>query len=309
MNARRARKSFGRAVAGIAACGLLLSAPAGAAVVSGSNLAGTPTGSGCFDFFELGTPISCTYAIASLPPASRAASDRAAIGGVIVSWSAKVGAGSEAHPVRLRVIRDTTGAGTGPVEQLPKSAGVYSFPARLPVATGDLIGLDSLENDLSGLPIFSSTVAASTRVWEPKMLGDGEKRDPSNTFEGSELMVNATIELDADGDGYGDESQDPCPSAATGAVPCLPPPAAPETSIRKGPKGKIATKRASFQFSSTVAGSTFRCKLDKKPFKACKSPKTYRNLAVGKHTFRVQAIGPTGLADATPAKRTFKVKP
>jgi hypothetical protein len=308
MNARRVRKSFGRAATGIAVCGLLLSAPAGAAVVSGSNLNGVPEGYGCYDYLELGTPVSCTYAILSLPPASRAASDRAATSGVIVSWSVKVGASSETHSIRLRVIRDTTGAGAGPVEQLPKQAGVYSFPARLPVAAGDLIGLDSLENGLNGgLQIFRNIAGANARVWEPKTLGDGEQRDPTTTYE-SELMVNATIEPDADGDGYGDESQDPCPSAATGAAACPTPAVAPQTSIRKGPKGKIAASRASFRFGSTVAGSTFQCKLDKKPFKACKSPKTYKNLARGKHTFRVRAIGPTGLIDASPAKRTFRVK-
>lgn len=307
MSTRLVRKSFGRAVAGVAACGLLLSAPAGAAVVSGSNLNGAPEGYGCADTFELG-PRSCTYGILALPPASRAASDRAAIGGVIVSWSVKVGASFEAHSIRLRVIRDTTGIGTGPVELVPKLAGVYSFPARLPVAAGDLIGLDSLENGISGLQIFATAAGANARVWEPKTLGDGEQRDPTTTYE-SELLLNATIEPDADGDGYGDESQDPCPSAATGAAPCPPPAVAPQTSIRKGPKGTIATKRVSFRFSATVAGSTFQCKLDKKPFKACKSPKAYRNLATGKHTFRVRAVGPTGLVDATPAKRTFKVKP
>jgi hypothetical protein len=99
-----------------------------------------------------------------------------------------------------------------------------------------------------------------------------------------------------------------CPQpGATGCTPPLPPPAAPQTTIKKGPKAKSAKTTAKFRFKSSVAGSTFQCKLDKKPFKKCKSPKTYNGIKPGKHIFKVRAVGPTGLVDPTSAKRKFTV--
>ena len=51
-----------------------------------------------------------------------------------------------------------------------------------------------------------------------------------------------------------------------------------------------------------------RKKLDKKAFANCKSPKTYKKLKPGRHTFKVWATA-NGKTDPTPAKHTFKVKP
>lgn len=84
----------------------------------------------------------------------------------------------------------------------------------------------------------------------------------------------------------------------------------PNTSITKGPKGKIKKKNAkkvTFKFSSTEAGSTFQCKMDKGAWKLCTSPKVYRNLKRGKHNFKVRATDPSGNTDPTPAKRSFRI--
>lgn len=82
---------------------------------------------------------------------------------------------------------------------------------------------------------------------------------------------------------------------------------APETTINKA---KIITDKgkAKFTFSSTEAGSTFECKLDKAKYSACRSPKGYKKLDAGKHKFRVRAMDAVGNADQTPAKEKFKVK-
>jgi hypothetical protein len=104
---------------------------------------------------------------------------------------------------------------------------------------------------------------------------------------------------------------DACAFASTG---CSGPPQGkpspmPQTKILKGPKAKSAKTTAKFKFNSSVAGSSFQCKLDKKPFKKCRSPKTYKKLKPGKHVFKVRAVGPTGLVDKTPAKRKFQILP
>jgi len=92
-----------------------------------------------------------------------------------------------------------------------------------------------------------------------------------------------------------------CPQV-TGCVPTQP-----QTTITKGPKARSTKTTAKFRFTSSVAGSTFECKLDGKPFKKCKSPKTYRNLKAGKHVFKVRAVKGAGNVDRTPAKRKFTV--
>jgi Right handed beta helix region len=82
---------------------------------------------------------------------------------------------------------------------------------------------------------------------------------------------------------------------------------APQTKVLKGPKGKVAKTTVKFKFSSSEKGSTFRCKLDRKPYRVCKSPKTYRKLKLGKHVFKVRAVDRAGNIDPTAAKRKFTI--
>ena len=86
------------------------------------------------------------------------------------------------------------------------------------------------------------------------------------------------------------------------------PPTVPlDTSITGGPTGTVASRNASFGFTSTVSGSTFQCKLDAGTWGACASPKAYSALANGSHTFSVRAKDASGKVDATPATRTWRV--
>ena len=90
-------------------------------------------------------------------------------------------------------------------------------------------------------------------------------------------------------------------------TPSTPPAAAPDTTITKGPK-KTRKRKPKFKFTASQAGSTFQCKLDRGAFTACSSPFVPSvKLLPGKHVLKVQAIGPTGIADGTPAVRKFKV--
>jgi hypothetical protein len=82
----------------------------------------------------------------------------------------------------------------------------------------------------------------------------------------------------------------------------------PETKLTSVPKPTITATRATFRFSASEAGSTFRCRLDKKPFTVCRSPATYKKLKLGKHTFQVVAVDAAGNADPTPASKRFRVK-
>lgn len=81
----------------------------------------------------------------------------------------------------------------------------------------------------------------------------------------------------------------------------------PNTKIKKGPKGKVESDTVKFRFKSTEAGSSFDCKLDRKKYKSCRSPKKLKNLDQGKHRFAVRATDVAGNTDDTPAKRKFRV--
>jgi hypothetical protein len=100
-----------------------------------------------------------------------------------------------------------------------------------------------------------------------------------------------------------------CPAAGPPKCPVTVAPPIPQTKISKGPKAKSHETTAVFKFTSTVKGSSFQCKLDKKPFKSCKSPKKYKRLKPGKHVFKVRAVNSAGKADPTPAKRKFQILP
>jgi len=56
--------------------------------------------------------------------------------------------------------------------------------------------------------------------------------------------------------------------------------------------------------------SSFECKLDKRGFKPCGSPRAYSRklLRPGEHAFRVRAHDEPGNTDETPAKAKWKVR-
>jgi hypothetical protein len=81
----------------------------------------------------------------------------------------------------------------------------------------------------------------------------------------------------------------------------------PGTRIKRRPSRRTSSHTASFQFTSTEAGVSFECKLDKESFARCTSPSTYV-VDRGKHSFQVRATDAGGNVDATPAKASWKVK-
>jgi Ca2+-binding RTX toxin-like protein len=98
-------------------------------------------------------------------------------------------------------------------------------------------------------------------------------------------------------------------------APPPPPPLAdtrpPQTRLGAHPRALVLThkkwRRVAFRFSATEAGSSFRCKLDGKPYRPCASPRAYR-VKAGRHAFRVFAIDAAGNSDRTPALFKFRVR-
>lgn len=81
----------------------------------------------------------------------------------------------------------------------------------------------------------------------------------------------------------------------------------PNTRIVSGPSRTTVSHTAKFGFRSSEPGSRFQCKLDRHAWRACSSPKTYRDLRSGRHTFRARAIDAAGNVDPTPAKKTWTI--
>ncbi len=99
----------------------------------------------------------------------------------------------------------------------------------------------------------------------------------------------------------------PVPTPTVTPAPAAPDVTAPATSLRRT-RLNHAARKATFRFGSGESGSTFACKLDRKRFRACTSPKTYKKLKRGKHVFRVKARDRAGNLDPTPVVKRFKIR-
>lgn len=136
--------------------------------------------------------------------------------GVITSWTVRIAPGFpvETAPARLKLLRPAAVPNAFRVvgESADAGAGMPAFTqdTRIAVQAGDRLGLYRAGGE--------GTLACSTGA-EGDTLGT-YKGDALNGLEWAyapvakfRLPVSAKIEPDADGDGYGDESQDACPKS------------------------------------------------------------------------------------------------
>ena len=77
----------------------------------------------------------------------------------------------------------------------------------------------------------------------------------------------------------------------------------PETTITQA---AVSGNVARFVFTGSGAAA-FQCRMDGAAFTACASPKSFGNVSRGGHTFEVRAVSAVGVADPTPAQRSFVV--
>jgi hypothetical protein len=178
--------------------------------------------------------------------------------------------------------------------------GLNEFLTRVPVKAGDLLGITTLTDSFCA---FNGVAGDAHRYLFVTDTAVGGTATMLSQATGNRWNIEATVEPDADRDGYGDETQDACPSDAATHGPCP----APETWIRFRPKFKHWDD-SRFRFIASIEGSTFTCQMDDDPATACTSPVNYRRLKPGKHTFTVFATSPQGVADPTPEVVVFKVR-
>jgi Tol biopolymer transport system component len=104
-------------------------------------------------------------------------------------------------------------------------------------------------------------------------------------------------------------------SAGAGLDPStlLPVPAflTPRTRITFAPASKTRSRSPVFRFTDSTGqpGTTFRCRVDRKPWRGCTSPLRLKRLNRGKHVLAIEAANAVGTPEPQPVKRVFKVVP
>ena len=73
-------------------------------------------------------------------------------------------------------------------------------------------------------------------------------------------------------------------------------------------KLRVLGRKVTIRFASEEGGVSFLCRLDKRPFEPCVSPKAYGHLAARGHRFQVEAVDPAGNVDRSPASVSFVVR-
>ncbi len=85
----------------------------------------------------------------------------------------------------------------------------------------------------------------------------------------------------------------------------------PATRLLRRPGARLLAagrkRQVVFAFSASEPGARFRCRLDRRPFQSCRSPRAYL-VAPGFHAFRVFAIDAAGNRDRSPAAFAFRVR-
>jgi hypothetical protein len=220
---------------------LALPASSQAAVTFGSSLVGAAPGSS--DLGCGGGEAECTSALEVVQGGPLA---RSPIEGVVVRWRLRTNA-AQGGSVRLRILRDLGGNNwfferSGPHVGVPAAVAAHVFPSRVRIAAGEYIGLD---RPATLTEVFrTSATGAVTNLFQPPPL-DGETASHGGD-SGRELLINADVEPDADRDGFGDETQDACPTDAATQGPCVSSVGTQGTPVvldRRDPRLRLAIKR------------------------------------------------------------------
>jgi Ca2+-binding RTX toxin-like protein len=139
--------------------------------------------------------------------------------GVITAWSFQSSSAGGGSPLTLKVGRHASGdqftiVGESEFQNIPDLDVLRTFPTRISVLAGDLIGLYSAPASvfLCSRPATGYIVHQGA-FGEDVALGTPAMFSPVNDLQ---LGVSAALEPDCDRDGFGDESQDPAtPSCST----------------------------------------------------------------------------------------------
>ena len=204
------RRSSGGVVAALAALALAGPSQASASVEVGNICTGTKAYAGY-------TAIQLQRSVAGpLPLAAPTA-------GIATNWKVNSKSNFGGHEAALGVWRPGASAGeyrlVGQSAATQTTAGQNVYASRIRVQPGDVFGLDATKNAFSGgvvCPTLSSADRVATRAGPPTVGSPAFFNEEEEVL----LALSVVIEPDADGDGWGDETQDGCVRSAAVQVDC-----------------------------------------------------------------------------------------
>jgi len=244
------KRGVGWILGGVLTVALMSTGSAAAATVVGSNCIGSE-GAANVTTVSLKNPAG--YPLPSAIPSS----------GVITSWSYSINGtvpAEEQVNEMLKVFAPAAVPGQLTVvgESSARIAAASTVsPARIPVQSGDLIGSTLTVAGGGGTEagsLFCKTGDPGDEI--AKVSGAplvGMTVTPVGTEAGFQNPITVTVEPDADGDGYGDETQDKCPTDASTHEACPAPKAAPAPPPPPAPPITLSATAASRKNLVTVA--------------------------------------------------------
>ena len=158
-----------------------------------------------------GAPCDANAALAQI--AAGAPEYEVRTGGVITELRTEgvTGDGNKLHVLRPRGSDAYTVIGTARVAANP---GLVKAPVRIPVQPGDVLGMSTAAapDPHPNCTIPSSGTAGNVIAFRTTGPAPDAGDVTLDSADAGRLNVAATLEPDADGDGFGDESQDRCPT-------------------------------------------------------------------------------------------------
>jgi hypothetical protein len=144
--------------------------------------------------------------------------------GVLTSWRFHSSGDSAAGAVRLKIFRYT---GTGLAFKVLAESSLktlepdtaYDFKERIPVDQGDLLGLTATGDAEVGITV-PGTPQNQLAQFGGGDIPPGQTGTATIAWPNLRPSVAATVESDADGDGFGDDTQDKCPVDRTTQTLC-----------------------------------------------------------------------------------------
>ena len=175
---------------------------------------------------------------------------------------------------------------------------ITEVPARLPVKAGQQIAVDITKT--IGI-IYNSNGDKRSYLFAPPLVDGAGQRGSTEVL--NELEVQATIEPDADNDGFGDETQDQCPTQAATQGPCdTTPPGITGLKVTKGKNVSYNLSEAatvSFKVEKKSKGR----KVGRKCVKQTKKNKTKKACPLFKQVASFSGSGNTGANSASIPKK------
>jgi glucose/arabinose dehydrogenase len=219
------------------------------------------------------------------------------------------------HPVQLELESDPAGiqlsagetsdAAPFPLTVIEGANVLLSAPAMAEIEGVTYTWKEWSDGGARAHSVKANTASTYTAVYEEESSGEepggeepGEGGEEPGEGGGGEQPQGGV------GDGPSGGGQSP-PTPIPGPPSVAPPPIS--TKLSRHPDKRTRRDVARFVFSASVAGARFLCKLDDREFGPCSSPRIYRNLGNGPHTFAVTAIGASGTPEPLLSRYAWRV--